>query len=189
MFIRLSILSIWRVVDPIYYFMTRLQYVKTNDNKKAIFRVRLTKFKGNDVVLSDGTIIHKNDMLLKIHLHNVQLLKEMLKKEKHPLREIAIYKLVMSSMPFLAKYVKNHAEEQNIKGIVGITMINKGVKKLGFDSVFPKNPIYRWFKKISQLPIYMLSNSPFSIFKISKYQPVYLLMSKEKLLDKYDPNP
>ena len=189
MFIRLSILSIWNLIDPIYFFMTRLQYVKTNDNTKAIFRVRLTKFKGKDVTLSDGTIIHKNDVLLKIHLHNVHLFKEMLKKEKHPLKGIAIYKMVLSSMPLLAQYIKNHAEEQNIKGIVGITMINKGVKKLGFDRVIPEKIIYRWFKKISQFPIYMLSKSPSSLFNKSKCQPVYLLMSKEKLLEKYDPNP
>ena len=72
---RSCFLSIWSVIDPFYYFFSRLTLI--DKSQSNIFRVRLTKYKGIDVVLSDGTVIKKNDVLIKIHLHNIKLIKEM----------------------------------------------------------------------------------------------------------------
>ncbi|WP_052480348.1 YkoP family protein [Caldibacillus thermoamylovorans] len=71
---RKVILFCWRLLDPIYYQFTRLTYI---DYRKNIFRVRLTRYLGHPVVLADGTHIQKNDLLLKIHFHNVRLLSEL----------------------------------------------------------------------------------------------------------------
>ncbi|EIJ78107.1 hypothetical protein PB1_11124 [Bacillus methanolicus PB1] len=183
--IRLSILSIWKIVDPIYFLFTRLQYIESSANKKAIFRVRLTKYKGKDVILSDGTTICKNDVLLKIHIHNVKLLSELLRMENHVIRARYLYKMVLNSMPLLAEYIHNHPEEQKIKGVIGITMINKGVRQLGFECFSPQNIFYKICKKTSLLPIFFLSTSSFSFSNVKKHHLVYLMMSKEKLLKKY----
>lgn len=183
--LRLYILWIWKIWDPIYYSFTRLQYIEPAGNKKTVFRVRLTKYKGKEVILSDGTRIRKNDVLLKIHLHNVRLLSEIL-NVKHELNKgRCIYKMVLYSMPVLADYIKNHPEEQKIKGIIGITMINKGVRHLGFECFFPENIFYLWLKKVSQLPIFFLSTSTMNVQNFKKHNPVYLMMSKEHLIKKY----
>lgn len=67
-------LNLWGWIDPIYFRFTRLDYVENHLGKRTIMRVRLTKYKGREITLSDGTVIHKNDLLLKIHLHNIKLL-------------------------------------------------------------------------------------------------------------------
>lgn len=186
MMVRMILLTIWSWVDPIYFSLTRLQYL-CKDRKDGVFRVRLTRYKGEDVVLSDGVTICKNDLLLKIHLHNIRLLQDFstnineLSKGKGMLRRIT------ASMPQLAQFILNHPEESRIKGIIGITLINKGFGPLGFECFLPGNKLYSLFKKTQQIPIYLLSSSNFSISNLNRHQPVYLMMSKEKLMEKYKP--
>ena len=72
------ILKAWTKIDPLYYHMTRLNYIYEKQlGEKRILRVRLVSYKGADVTLSDGTLIHRNDTLIKIHLHNIRLINEM----------------------------------------------------------------------------------------------------------------
>jgi hypothetical protein len=130
-------------------------------------------------------MIAKNDCLLKIHLHNVRILKEVL-LVKHPLqRAIVIYRMVEQSMPALARFIDAHPRSRHIKGVVGITMINKGVKQLGFEKVYPDNSIYKMYKLTTQFPIYLLSTTSLSLQNIKNQRTTYLFMSKERLFEKY----
>lgn len=185
MLVRAVVLSIWSYLDPLYFSFTRLQYLVQDRNRQGVFRVRLTRYKGKDVELSDGSIIRKNDLLLKIHLHNVRLLKDFSCITNELSKGRGIFKRVKDSMPLLAAFMLNHPDEARIKGIIGITLINKGFRPLGFECVLPENKLYCWFKKITQIPIFLLSTSRFSMENIKKHHPVYLLMSKEQLIEKY----
>ncbi|MDN3018689.1 hypothetical protein PH210_21105 [Paenibacillus sp. BSR1-1] len=180
MFIRLIIILIWKILDPLFYQFSRLHYI----NDQSVFRVRITKYKGEKFVLSDGTIISKNDFLLKIHLHNVQLLSEFLKIKNELSRARKIYTRVLKSMPLLASYLMEHPEEEKIKGIIGITTINKGVISLGFECFSPSSKWYRFFKKLGQLPIMLLSNSSSKSNTLT-----YLFLSKDILYEKYGKKP
>jgi hypothetical protein len=90
-------------------------------------------------------------------------------------------------MPILAGYLKSHPQETEIKGIIGITTINKGILPLGFESISPSSFLYRRLKKFGQLPIFLLTKSSFENFNKNKLN--YLLMSKEMLYQKYGSNP
>ncbi|MDR6998446.1 YkoP family protein [Neobacillus niacini] len=186
MSIRLAILWIWKLIDPLFYLCSRLHYIHEENKKKSIFRVRITKYKGKNVILSDGTKICRNDLLIKIHLHNVRLLNEYIKIKNDLNRARLIYKIVLSSMPSLALYVNTHPREEQIKGIIGITTINKAVVPLGFETFRPTNGLYRRVKKVGQLPIFLLTKSSFRNFQKNKLN--YLLMSKDKLYQRYGRN-
>ncbi|WP_232489962.1 hypothetical protein [Neobacillus cucumis] len=184
--IRLTILWIWKLIDPLFYLCSRLHYIQEENKKKSIFRVRITKYKGKNIILSDGTLICRNDLLIKIHLHNVRLLNEYIKIKNDLNRARLIYKAVLRSMPSLARYVNTHPRETQIKGIIGITTINKGVVPLGFETFRPNNRLYRRVKKVGQLPIFLLTKSSFRNFQKNKLN--YLLMSKDKLYQRYGRN-
>jgi hypothetical protein len=176
--IRLTLLWIWKLIDPLFYLCSRLHYIE-NREQSSIFRVRITKYKGKNLILSDGTRISRNDLLLKIHLHNVRLLNESRKIKNELKRTRLMYRLVLNSMPILASYLKGHPEEENIKGIIGITTINKVVQSLGFECFIPESRWYRFFKKLGQLPIFLLSSSSLKNFQKNKL--TYLFLSKDKL--------
>lgn len=172
----------WSLLDPIYYLCTRLEYVKDKDHNRSIFRVRLTKYKGREILLSDGTIIKKNDLLLKIHLHNVCLLKELNRLESEIKKGRYIYNKVQKDLPNIVKYLRDHKEFGNIKGIIGITILNKGSERLGFEKFDIKNSVYKWFKQLTFAPMYLIIQFRLESLKKS---PKYLIMSKEKLLKLY----
>lgn len=179
------VLSIWSLIDPIYYICTRLTLLPSEGTKGNILRIRLTKYKGSNIFLSDRTPINKNDTLVKIHLHNVKLLKELnginseLKKAK------IIYRYVQESLPGVELYIRNCRHSYEIKGIIGITMLNKACERLGFERFDISNPIYKWFKWIAFLPIEILSNQNTSWHILKHRTPNYLFMSTHKLSNMY----
>ena len=99
------LISIWGLIDPLYYHCTRLTYLPSKEDN--IFRVRLTKYKGRNMVLSDGTQINKNDTLVKIHLHNVRLLKELKNMNSEMKKAKMIYHYVKRSLPGIEIYIRN----------------------------------------------------------------------------------
>ncbi|WP_017755466.1 YkoP family protein [Calidifontibacillus oryziterrae] len=177
------LLTIWGIFDPIYFKFTRLCYVSERGEADNIFRVRLTRYKGKPVVLSDGTKINKNDTLVKIHLHNVRLLSELITVKSEIKKAKVIYEYVKQSLPKIEQYVRNHKHENEIKGIIGITLLNRGAERLGFEVFSISNPIYKVLKYSAFLPICFLFGSKPSLGKHSI--PSYLFMSKEKLSKLY----
>lgn len=173
-------ITVWSFLDPIYYALTRLRYVEA----KGILRVRVTKYKGRACVLSDGTVIHKNDLLIKIHLHNVLLMRDLLGVKGETSRARMIYKQVKQALPGVAHFLHNHPKKNEIKGIIGITSLNKGSGRLGFEPIAISNKLYLWFKRFAFLPMYMMAVSKFSVHS-SLRRPVYLFMSKNTLFELY----
>ncbi len=177
-----NLLSIWEIIDPIYFHFTRLEYIQNNQGKRTLMRVRLTKYKGRDLILSDGTIIKRNDLLIKIHLHNVKLLKKIQKYESELRRALFTFKNVQESLPYIADYLQKQHYSQQIKGSIGVTTLHKGSEKLGFEVFTLNSKCYKWYNQSALLPIYYLSvhdrNQGIPT-------PVYLVMSKDNLLKKY----
>ncbi|MBM7691173.1 hypothetical protein JOC77_000578 [Peribacillus deserti] len=180
-------LTIWNILDPIYYRFTRLSYLLDCHSSDNIFRVRLTRYKGKEVTLSDGTVIKKNDRLVKIHLHNVRLLTDLRHINTDIVKARIIYQSVKRSLPGIERYISNHKDSQDIKGIIGITSLNRACSRLGFDVKDISHPFYKWLKWATFLPIIILSSADFLNNKknVLKASPSYLFMSKEKLSKMY----
>lgn len=176
---------IWSFVDPIYFRCSRLSYLPKTNSVRNIFRVRLTRYKGRNITLSDGTEITKNDFLIKVHLHNLHLLKELKGVSNELKRAKIIYRYVQHSLPGIEQYIRNHSKSNQLKGIIGITGLNKGCERLGFEVFKITNPFYRRLKWLSSFPISVLSRKINIKKHIKNFQPSYLLMSKEKLSTMY----
>ncbi|MFD1738439.1 hypothetical protein ACFSCX_18100 [Bacillus salitolerans] len=176
---------LWYLLDPIYYSLTRLKYVKDEAKQNLIFRVRLTTYKGRQVLLSDGTLINKNDKLIKIHLHNARLLKELMDVPSEVSRARIIFQKVLEGLPALAEYIEQHPDKNEIKGIIGITTLHRGCSRLGFETVHLSNQVYKFIKTVTFLSIWFLSSNQFSLKHFFKQQPKYLFMSKTSLNNRY----
>ena len=167
-------------MDPIYSYFTRLENIPNEEGEKTMIRVRLTRYRGRTVKLADGTIIKQNDILVKIHLHNVKILKYIQGIDSELRRGLMIYKYVRESLPSIARYIQMHENSNEIKGLIGITTVYKGCERLGFNTKSIHNVYYKLFKILSFLSIQFLSS------KTKKWaNPMYLFMPKNVLLTKY----
>ncbi|WP_404454295.1 YkoP family protein [Oceanobacillus kapialis] len=174
------LMNVWTYLDPLYYKCTRLQYLQGESESNTILRVRLTRYKGGPITLQDGTKILKNDLLLKIHLHNVRMLKELEGVSSEVKRAVYIYHMVKRSLPSLAAYLSTHQKSSQIKGIIGITSLKTGASRLGFELAPIKSKYYVAYKKITLIPIQLVAGK-----KRLNQEPVYLFMSKQHLLGEY----
>ncbi|HZG84739.1 MAG TPA: hypothetical protein VE009_07480 [Paenibacillus sp.] len=176
-------LWIWRWVDPIYYMFTRLRYVEA-EPERNIFRVRLLTYRGKPLVLSNGESVKPGDVLLKIHLHNVRLLQALFPLRGDIERGKYILRSVQASLPCLADYVRRHPMSKEIKGLIGITLLNKGCDRLGFEVLPIGSRGLKIMKWVPQSMICLLFVSqPFKT--IRKQSLKYLYMPKETLFEKY----
>jgi hypothetical protein len=175
----------WSLFDKIYYHTTRLQFV--NRSESNIFRVRLLRYRGKSIRLQDGVTIQHGDLLLKIHLHNCQLMREMQAIDHDVKRALYVYQRVQSSLPGLAAYLAQHPEIEQIKGIIGITVLTRGVKPLGFDVIDIDNWFYRKIKELYLIPMFVICHpkGKLDFFKKNKLTPKFLMMSKENLFKKH----
>lgn len=137
--------------------------------------------------MSDGTVVEAGDPMLKIHLYNYQLMKQMINIDSDVRRALFVYEEVKKSLPGLAFYLRSHPQIDQIKGIIGITLLNRGIKRLGFDSFDIHNPMYRSWKKSYLMLLHGLCHGSFESLHSEKQQPKYVVMSKERLFERYPP--
>lgn len=171
------LLTIWNTLDPIYFNFTRLHHVADHERNQTIFRVRLTKYRGSSVVLEDGTTIHKQDLLLKIHLHNVRMIRELKNVKSEVQRALLLYHRIRDDLQCLSHYIAKHPRRHEIKAVIGITMLTKGTKRLGFETFAIQNGYYRRFKQLTCLLINFIADRSYGS------PPAYLFMSMNRLLN------
>jgi hypothetical protein len=180
-----AIIPLWGMFDLIYYQCSRLQLITIGEGN--VFRVRLTKYQGNPLVLENGETIQSGDLLLKIHLYNYHLMNQMRGMDTEIRRALYVYQQVEDSLPGLACYLASHERSQDIKGVVGVTVLNRGINKLGFNTFPIINPWYRYWKESYMIPMYCLCHGTFSNNKIKRLEAKYVVMSKNSLFDRYLP--
>lgn len=176
-------ISVWTLLDPLYYTCTRLKRIDS-EREKNVFRVRLMKYRGKRVDFPDGSSLERGDLVVRIHLHNVYILQEMAGMNNELARAKWLYNTVRRSLPGVHDYLNNHPKKEQLKGIVGITLLNRGNRSLGFRTLPLYNPIFRLFRWVTLLPIHLLSADQ-PIRTLKKHRPVYLYMSKDELEARY----
>jgi hypothetical protein len=178
---------LWGVWDTIYQRCTRLRYVDKDNN---IFRVVLLRYRGEPLVTSDQRVIRDGDLILKLHIHNYYFAKQS-QGVKDDLRLVLLLRHhIMRSLPQLAAYLDGHKDRDRIKGIVGTTMLHKGVKPLGFSiSDVPMNWFFRYKRWYLRLMVRLIHpDGKRRIQRWDREMPLKrVYMSKEELLRRYLP--
>lgn len=182
----IALLQLWRIWDHIYYHSTRLQYIDKNNN---LFRIVLLPYWGNRLVTKSGHEINKNDLVIKLHIHNFRLAEMIYEKKGAKALGILLLREVRNSMPGLAQFVANHPMADRIKGIVGTTFLHRGVEKLGFTTSEPINTgIYRLKSLYLKWMMRLMHPDGKKRLESSAQEKLVIkrvFISKEELLDLY----
>lgn len=180
-----TLLKLWGFWDYLYQRCTRLKYIEKGNN---IFRIVVLRYRGEPLFTSDDQVIQSGDLILKIHIHNYYFA-SLCKGVKDELRlALLLRRHIMLSLPQLAAYLATMEKRERIKGIVGTTMLHKGVQPLGFSiSDVPMNWFFRYKRWYLRLMLRMIH--PDGKRRVQTWdhdmplKRVY--MSKDQLLSRY----
>lgn len=182
-----GILMLWGMWDSIYQRCTRLRYVSKGNN---IFRIVLLRYHGEPLITSDNKQICSGDLIVKLHLHNY-FFATLCRGVKDEMRIVLLLrKQIVQSLPQLAQYLSSLPQVDEIKGIVGTTMLHKGGEHLGFThSDVPMTWFFRYKRWYLRLMIRIIH--PKGKERVQKWDNLMPLkrvyMSKEELFRRYLP--
>lgn len=180
-----GILLLWGMWDALYQRCTRLRYIEKGKN---IFRIVLLTYRGESLLTSDGKWINPGDLIIKLHLHNY-LFASMSRGIKDETRLVLVLRRqIVNSLPQLARYMQSLPEIEQIKGIVGTTMLHKGVEPLGFScSDVPMNWFFRYKRWYLRLMVRIIHpNGKHRVLSWDHDMPLKrVYMSKDELFRRY----
>jgi hypothetical protein len=178
-------LRLWGVWDWFYFCFNRMQYVSKEDN---IFRIVRKKHTGPPLKTHSGEWIRPGDEIIKIHLYNYGLAKQVV--QYHTEVSLALYlkKYMKESLVGLCEYINELPDNQNIKAIIGTSMLNRGADRLGFCLHDVQRSIFYWLKGFMYRFIYIMVH-PYGMKYLKKngyrLKSKHLVMSVNELNDLY----
>jgi len=137
--------KLWLSYEKLVHKVLRLKTVKGYN--KPFFHYRFIKHSGEVLQLSDGQSINKGDLVAELHFDNNQLSSIAFQSKSMLTTALRLIKETERNLPFLAYELQNHPRYNEVKGIVGITMINRGADRLGFEIYDIKSG---WFSKLTK---------------------------------------
>ncbi|RJE48446.1 MULTISPECIES: polysaccharide deacetylase family protein [unclassified Dehalobacter] len=172
----------FRVWEKWELFYARCKQI-TRIDERNIFRLGLTRYHGPDLFNENGELIASaGDMVGEIHLDNTRFRGLGTNIQKIGYNALKQARL---SLPVLARYISLNPNYKDIKAFLGITLINRGVKGLGFNVTeytngnagfigFMQKIVYRVYNPSAKKDTEKLGTKPKVVW-----------ISKDALLEKY----
>ncbi|MBB3108215.1 peptidoglycan/xylan/chitin deacetylase (PgdA/CDA1 family) [Paenibacillus phyllosphaerae] len=178
------IVGAWLAWEKVFHVLFKLE----SCGPDSIFHIRVTKYHGRDLALDNGRTLHDKDDVIELHLDNGKL--HRLMKESKSLMHLAIRMIreVEQTMPRLAALIAGREEYKDARAVYGISMINRGVEKFGFNvSDLPKGLFDRMTRVYLRLMLRVLNPAGKSRLKDhrEKMKPRIMAMSIEDFWQRY----
>ena len=136
----------------------RLFHVKPVDPDNTFLQIRLREYTDSTpITLEDGEVFAKGDQILELHLNNDTLLELGRTSRNSTHLAIQMIKRMRALLPQITHLIEHDPDYRNVKGLYGITLINRGPQQLGFTVLdLPKGPFTLITKLYLKLLMYVV---------------------------------
>jgi len=173
--------AIWEKWERMFAHLYKVQRIGPNN----LFRLSRDKYKGPNLYTEDGRLLAKTgDLVAEIHFDNVRLLSRESDSRRIVLQAV---RQVKESLPGLASFVIDNSDYNNISVFLGLTLINRGVKGLGFQvQEVPTTALTRAVGHLQRIimRVYHPTGGARSLTRLGN-QPKLVWMSREQLLQRW----
>ncbi|PKM77132.1 MAG: polysaccharide deacetylase family protein [Firmicutes bacterium HGW-Firmicutes-15] len=178
---RKLVVNIWTKWEQLYAILYKVERISSTN----VFRLSRNRYKGPNLYSQTGQLLAQNgDLVGEIHLDSIRLQD---KETDIGNKGIHILRQVRRSLPVLASYVASNPEYEGIKVFVGLTLINQGVKRLGFQVQEMPTTLFIRSVGVLQKLIILLYRSPKKarMKKYTQEHPKLVWISKHQLLENW----
>lgn len=143
--------KVWLLYEGLVHKVLRLNTIKGYTT--PFFHYRLVKHTGKSIHLNDGNVVNKGDLVAELHFDNTQLSSIAFQSKSMLTTALRLIKETERNLPLLAHEICSHPQKNDIKAVMGITMINRGADRLGFEIVELEEGI---FAKVTRIYLKIL---------------------------------
>lgn len=182
--------GIARLTLSIDHLIRRLIGVHPIEGKDGFLYARIIRYHGPTISLENGEQIVKGDRLLEIHLNNDILFKVGIQSQNTMRWMVQLIRALEDFLPVVAKILAKQPKYKEIKGLYGISLVNRGIKPFGFE-VFDLSDGWFTFLTRSYLRLFMFLIHPHGRERLATKTdlliPKVIVMSRAVLLERYGP--
>ncbi|CCQ93694.1 Polysaccharide deacetylase [[Clostridium] ultunense Esp] len=171
--------------DKALRFLLGVRPIQKRDD---FFYVRVIHYHGQRIGMEDGETIEKGDLILEIHLNNELLFKLGLRSRSRMQLVIQLIREVEKSLPVIAELLETHPKYRLVKGLYGISLVNRGVKPFGFSVLdLPKgllSHLIRYYLRFLMFAVHPRGGERLKT-KTDLLVPKIMVMSRKEILKRY----
>lgn len=135
----------------------KLFHVRAIDNNNKVLSLRVRKYNGRPIILDDGEALQKGDKIAELHFNNDWLFTTSTKVRTPVQLAVKLIHNVDKGMPIIAYLIQHNPIYKNVKGLYGVSIINRGTKKFGFTVLdLPKGMFFFFSRVYLRLLLYIL---------------------------------
>jgi peptidoglycan/xylan/chitin deacetylase (PgdA/CDA1 family) len=123
-------------------FFIKLFHIVPVDPDNTFLQIRIREYTDNEPLsLEDGERFVKGDRIVELHLNNDQLAQMGRTSRNSTHLAIQMIRNIRDLLPMISNMLKTDPAYQDVKGLYGVTLINRGPEQLGFTICdLPKGP-------------------------------------------------
>ncbi|MCS7459600.1 polysaccharide deacetylase family protein [Paenibacillus doosanensis] len=181
--------ALWLKWEAVYHALFALEPVDP-DNQLLYYRV--CTYHGRSILLPDGEEIRKGDRVIELHFNNEMIFHIAGGTRSMMQLAVQLIRAVQELLPKMAERLMSDAVTRDIKGIYGITMINRGPKQFGFTVTdLPKGLFYIVSKLYLRLLLLVIHPQGKQRLEVKKelLTPKVLAISAKELQRRYSASP
>ena len=175
------VFSLWQEWENAFAYFYHLERI----DSKNLFRLSKTDYKGPELYSADGRILAKEgDRVVELHLDNLRLSGSGTDPQTIGIKAL---RQTRESLPDLAAYINDNPDYMGIQVFMGVSLLNRGVKGLGFHiQEVNSNWVNRGVGVLQRciLKIYHPAGKSTS-HKVLQGQPKIVWISREELLSRW----
>lgn len=178
---RLIAITLWEKWEGLFSRINRVERISAHN----LLRLTRKQYKGSNLYSQDGQLVIKpGDWVGEIHFDNTRFLRKA--TDSHGLGIQTLHDM-KESLSELAIFISQKHEYEEIKAFMGLTLINRGAKGLGFHiEEVPHTVSIRGIALLQRMILRVYHpRGKTRAMKERRNQPKLLWISKEELLEKW----
>lgn len=180
------VVSSWLAWEKLFNTVFSMQSIE-EENELLHYRIR--KYHGRKIILNDGKVIRKGDLIAELHFNNGLFFQAIADSNSSIHLAVRLLRETDSWLPKLADLLNREPDGKHVKAVYGISMIYRGTEQFGFTTQDLPESYFSFFTRF-YLKLLLVVLHPQGKKRLKSHpelwKPKIIAMSADELFKRYD---